>query len=90
MSLVNMWVVYILNFENSSTPSSLMKERRMSVIGEVLKSVTKTIKDKDRLWYKLLRMLGLHHLGKVTWGHTTSFPEKVAGVQCPLCLLGCP
>lgn len=47
-----MCVVYILNSENSSTPSSLMKERRMSVIGEDLKSAAKMMKDKDRHWYK--------------------------------------
>lgn len=52
MSLVNKWVVYILNSENSSIPSSLTKGRRMSVIGEDLKSAAKMIKDKDRLWYK--------------------------------------
>lgn len=51
MSLVNRWVVYILNFENNSTPSSIM-EMRMSEIGEDLKSVAKMIKDKDRIWYK--------------------------------------
>lgn len=39
-------------FENSSTPSSLMKERRISVLGEDLKSAAKMIKDKDRLLYK--------------------------------------
>lgn len=52
MSLVNRWVVYILNFENNFTPSSIMKEMRMSAIGEDLKSVAKMIKDKDRIWYK--------------------------------------
>lgn len=63
MCLVNRWVVYILNFENISIRSSLMKERRMPVTGQDLKSAAKMIKGKDRLWYKWLCMLGLHSLG---------------------------
>lgn len=76
MSLVNKWVVYILSSENRSTPSSFMKERRMSVTGEHLKSAAEMIKDKDRLCYKSFCMLELHSLDKVTWGHVVSFLEK--------------
>lgn len=46
---VNRWFIYILNLENSSTPSSLGKERRMRVIGEDQQRAAKMIKDNERL-----------------------------------------
>lgn len=82
---VNRWFTYILNLENSSTPSSLRKERRMPVIGEDQKRAAKMIKDNKRLWYEEWHIC----LDSAVWENWLAdmwqiLQKGVAGAQCPL------